>query len=122
MTAPSTRSLIYVGLAGAAVFATLAVLAGPGAGQPHLPNPDLEDCRARYAAARTTAASMRVDVHFMRHGQVYSGKFSRHTGQCGELRYSGQLGLRVDEQPPIPHYTLDTAHVLGQPAPHPLAP
>ena len=116
MKPSSNRPLISVAVVATLAFAVLAWLAGRDSGRPYVVSPNVRDCRAWYAAARTAADSMRVDVKFMRTGEINSR--IGHTGQCGELRYSGQLAVQAGELPPPPRYTIDTARVLGKPSAH----
>jgi hypothetical protein len=112
MEPSSNRPLMYVTGVVAVGITLLTVLLGRDSGRPYVVSPNVRDCRARYAAAKTAADSMRVDVQFMRTGQINSRTY--HSGQCGELRYSGQLGIQAGELPPPPRYTIDTERVLGK--------
>ena len=108
------RPLLYVTGVVVVCLKAVAVLITRDSGRPYVPGHNVRECRARYAAAKTAADSMRVDVEFMPTGTINS--WTRHSGQCGELRYSGQLALHTDELPPPPRYTVDTARVLGKPS------
>ena len=63
-------------------------------------NRGLDDCRSRYARARTVADTLRTDAHYPPLGTAvgYGGRGSQAVS-CGYLRKNGDLGL-AQQVPP----------------------